>query len=83
MTMLSVPALYDGQNIQLLEKPPLMGEYEVIVTFVRPHTAADNAWQAFMASFGGWQDDRAPEDHVAALYADRRSRPAPPALSAE
>lgn len=80
MTMLSVSARYDGQAIHLLETPPVSGEYEVIVTFVRPHVADDAALKAFMASFGGWQDDRSPEEHVAALYADRRSRTAPPEL---
>ena len=62
MPLLSVPAVYDGKQIRLLETAPVQGgPYRVVVTFVEPAReeevlARDVA--RFWASFGAWQDDR-------------------------
>ena len=41
MPLISVPAVYDGTNIALLEKPPSRTPYRVLVTFVQPADAAE------------------------------------------
>ncbi len=60
MPLVSVPAIYDGEHIELLEAPPVQGPYHVVVVFVEPAQeqakASDTA--SFWASFGAWQDDR-------------------------
>jgi len=83
MSLVSVPAIYDGENIALLEKPPSRRPYRVLVTFVEPADAADlrarNAAR-FMGSFGAWRDDRPIEATLADIHEARRSRTEPPAL---
>ena len=41
MPLVSVPALYDGNNITFLETPPSRKPYRVLVTFVEPAEAAE------------------------------------------
>lgn len=41
MPLISVPAVYDGTNMALLEKPPSRTPYHVLVTFVEPVATAD------------------------------------------
>ena len=38
MPLVSVPAIYDGQQIRLLEKTPVESPYGVVVTFLGPTT---------------------------------------------
>jgi hypothetical protein len=83
MPQVSVPAVFDGERIHLLEQPPVSGAYRVVVTFVEPvngtATAAPDRAR-FLASFGAWQDDESAEATVQSLHEARRSKPAPPAL---
>lgn len=65
MSLISVPAIYDGKQIRLLEMVPVVGPYRVLVTFMEPasegiHPPADLT--RFWASFGAWQDSRPLED---------------------
>jgi hypothetical protein len=83
MPMPSVSAVYDGEQIRLLEEPPVQGPYRVVVTFVEPAHKEDVPRQVldrFWASFGAWQDDRSAEEIVGDIYAARRSKTEPPAL---
>jgi len=75
LPLLSVPAVYDGKEIYLLEPPPVQGRYRVLVTFVEPAHAeetlpADHA--RFRRSLGAWQDDRPVE---ATLEGTSKTRP--------
>ena len=61
MPLLSVPAVYDGKEIRLLEPPLIQGRYRVLVTFIEPARdeyvrPADRS--RFWRSLGAWQDDR-------------------------
>ena len=58
MPLISVPALYDGTSVQLLEQVSVNEPYRVLVTFVEPvRTAARlSELERFWASFGAWQD---------------------------
>lgn len=82
MPLLSVPAVYDGKEIHLLEPPPVQGRYRVLVTFVEPardeEAPTDHA--RFRRSLGAWQDDRPVEATLEDIYKARRSRAEPPAL---
>ncbi len=83
MPLVSVPALYDGNRIALLETPPSRKPYRVLVTFVEPADAADvreRAAARFLRSFGAWRDDRPVEATLADIHESRRSRTEPPAL---
>lgn len=83
MPLVSVPAIYDGENIRLLETPPSRKPYRVLVTFVEP---ADEGGMAardkarFLASFGAWRDDRPVAATLRDIHESRRSRVEPPAL---
>ena len=83
MPLVSVPAVYDGKEIRLLEPPPVRGRYRVLVTFIEP-TREENARPAdqarFWRSLGAWQDDRSVEETLRDIYEARRSRPKPPEL---
>ncbi len=78
MSLVSVEAIFDGENIRLLEKPPAEGPYRVLVTFVEP--VRNDAQARFWGSFGSWRDDRPVEDTLQDIHEARRSRPDPPAL---
>jgi len=49
MPLISVPAVYDGTNIALLEKPPSRTPYHVLVTFVEPIDNMANLWSEFFS----------------------------------
>jgi hypothetical protein len=71
MPLVSVPAVYDGERITLLETPPSREPYRVLVTFVEPADAADirkQSQERFLASFGAWEDDRPIEATLADIY---------------
>jgi hypothetical protein len=83
MPLISVPAVYDGTHIALLEKPPSRTPYRVLVTFVEPADAADMRARntaRLLGSFGAWRDDRPVEATLADIHETRRSRTEPPAL---
>jgi hypothetical protein len=65
MPLVSVPAVYDGKEIRLLEPSPVRERYRVLVTFVEPagdETAAPTDRTRFWRSLGAWQDDRPIKD---------------------
>ena len=80
MTPISIPAVYDGMNIHLLEDVAIHEPYRVMVTFIEPLPPLENTSPGFWGSFGGWQDERSPEAILQELYSARRSRSAPPGL---
>jgi len=83
MPLYSVPALFDGKQIQLLEAAPVQEPYRVLVTFIEPTREPATPplnLNSFWDSFGAWQDDRPLEDTLRDIYHARRSRAEPPAL---
>jgi hypothetical protein len=79
MSLVSVPAIYDGKQIRLLEIAPVQVPYRVLVTFVEPTRPARDLTR-FWASLGAWQDDRPVEDTLRDIHQARRSTVEPPAL---
>ena len=83
MPLISVPAVYDGTNIALLEKPPSRTPYRVLVTFVEPVDTADMRapnTARLLGSFGAWRDERPVEATLADIHEAHRPRTEPPAL---
>jgi hypothetical protein len=77
MPLISVPAVYDGTNIALLEAPPSREPYHVLVTFVEPADAADlraRNTARLLGSFGAWRDERPVEATLAEIHEARRSQ---------
>lgn len=82
MALVSVSAIYDGEQIRLLEAPPVHEPYHVLVTFVEPvgeQEAAPANREAFWASFGAWQDSRPAEATLEDIHQARRSKKEPQA----
>ena len=83
MRVISIPAVYDGKHINLLETPPILRPYRVLVTFVAPVEKAETLARnlaRFWASFGAWLDDRPLDATLRNIHDTRRSRAEPPAL---
>ena len=83
MSLVSVPAIYDGKQIRLLELAPVQGAYRVLVTFIEPadkKVTSPRDLARFRASFGAWQDERSVEETLRDIHKARRSRTEPPAL---
>lgn len=82
MSLVSVPAIYDGEKIRLLEAAPVEGPYRVLVTFMEPAREQDAPRDSarFWNSSGAWQDDRPVEDTLRDIHEARRSRVEPPTL---
>ncbi len=81
MSVISVPAIYEGGEIKLLEKAPVERPYRVLVTFIEP--APDRTTQdlaRFWASFGAWQDHRSAEETLRTIHESRCSNTEPPNL---
>jgi len=83
MSLMSVPAIYDGKTIRLLEPVSIKSPYRVVVTFLEP--IRDQArtlrnLDRFWASFGAWKSDEPAEETVKRIYESRRSRSEPPKL---
>jgi hypothetical protein len=79
----AVPAIIDGDHIQLLGDAPVDRPYRVLVTFVAPvedHEESRDKDDALLASFGAWQDDRPIEAMLADIYGARQSRSESPML---
>jgi hypothetical protein len=81
MPLISIPAVFDGTTIRLLEAVPFQEPYRVMVTFVEPVAAAVDApdRSAFWASFGAWQETSG-EPTLETVVVERRSKSEPPAL---
>ncbi len=83
MSLVSVPAIYDGNQIRLLEAPPVQRPYRVLVTFIEPaqeQAVSPQDLARFWASFGAWQDDRPVEETLRNIHEARQSRREPPLL---
>lgn len=82
MPLVSVPAVYDGKDIRLLEEAPVEGTYRVLVTFVEPTSGKQPTrdMSRFRDSFGAWQDDRPIEATLRDIHEARLSRREAPAL---
>jgi hypothetical protein len=83
MPMVSVPAIYDGKNIRLLENAPVQEPYRVVVVLVEPTgegTTSPEDLARFWDSFGAWQDDCPAEATLRDIHDARRSRSEPPSL---
>ena len=82
MTLITVPAIYDGKDIKFLESPPVTGAYRVTVTFIEPTGAppSQSDLDRFWASFGAWKDERPTEDVIKDIHKARHSRREPPTL---
>jgi hypothetical protein len=83
MPLISVPAIYDGEQIRLLEAAPVGEPYRVLVTFIEPAGEEEsplNHRDRFWSSFGAWQDDGSVEDTIDTIYRARRSKSEPPPL---
>jgi hypothetical protein len=83
MSLVSVPAIYDGKQIRLLELAPVQGAYRVLVTFIEPtheEVTPPRDLTRFWASFGAWQDERPIEETLRDIHEARRSKTEPPAL---
>ena len=77
MPLPSVPAVYDGKEIKLLEPSPVEGRYRVLVTLIEP-AYDENARSAdrsrFRRSLGAWQDNRPVEATLEDILKARCSR---------
>lgn len=83
MPLISIPAVYDGKKVQLLETPPVEGSYRVLVTFVEPTAETEKLppdLARFWSSFGAWQDSRPVEETLRDIHAARHSKKRPPCL---
>lgn len=83
MSLVSVPAVYDGRQIRLLEKAPVLGPYRVLVTFIEPAgepVPPTRDLASFWGSFGAWRDDRPVEETLRDIHEARRSKKEPPVL---
>ena len=80
MPLVSVPAIYDGRHVRLLEAPPVQEPYHVLVTFLEPEreeVGLSRDLARFWASFGAWQDDRPIEETLRDIHEARQSRSDP------
>jgi hypothetical protein len=80
MSLISVPAVYDGNEVRLLESVSVEGPYRVVVTFLEPLPEAARKppdADSFWASFGAWQDDRPVADTLRDIYQARQTRHEP------
>ncbi|MBM4424470.1 MAG: hypothetical protein FJ030_13970 [Chloroflexi bacterium] len=82
MSLVSVPAIYDGKTIRLLESVSMNSPYRVVVTFLEPIREANAArnLDRFWASFGAWVSEESAEETVRRIRESRRSRSEPPNL---
>lgn len=83
MSLVSVPAVYDGKQIRWLELVPVQGAYRVLVTFIEPaheEVTPPRDLARFWASFGTWQDERPVEETLRDIHEARYSKKEPPAL---
>ncbi len=79
MPLLSIPAIYDGNEIKLLEGAPVHGRYRVLVTFLAPEgTQSGEPYQpqSIIGLKGIWQGlDLSFEEIKSAEYKGPRDEP--------
>ncbi len=83
MSLISVPAVFDGKEIRFLETPPIDSPYRVLVTFVEPAGGPEVLPPdptRFWASFGAWKDERSVEETLHDIHDARQSKMEPPSL---
>ncbi|NCP16290.1 hypothetical protein GW866_04515 [bacterium] len=82
MPHVTVPAIFDGKNVSLLEDSPVNEPYRVMVTFIKPepNELMKTQMERFQASFGAWQDDRSVKKTINDIYETRTSRTKPPSI---
>lgn len=90
MAFTSIPAIYDGKTIKLLEDAPVHEPCRVLVTFIgskganvnngRVNNNSEDSWSDFLATFGTWEDSRSTEEIVDDIHNARRSKSEPISL---
>jgi hypothetical protein len=81
MPLTSITGIFDGEQIRLLEPPPVHKQYRVLVTFLEPESSpAATAQERCWASFGAWVDDRPVEATLQDIHSARKSKAEPPSL---
>jgi len=90
MAFTSIPAIYDGKTIKLLEDAPIHEPCRVLVTFIGSENingangsvdeAAADTWSDFLATFGTWQDSLPVEETLSDIHEGRRSKSEPVSL---
>ena len=82
MSIISVPARFDGHQVKLLEPAPAQQSYRVLVTFWAPDADAEPpiGSAAWWATVGTWEDVRPVEATLEDIYGSRHSRREPPPL---
>ena len=76
MSIISIPAVFDGNQVKLLEPAPVQQPYRVLVTFLAPDADAEPpiGSEAWWAKVGTWEDARPIEATLEDIYGSRRSR---------
>jgi predicted DNA-binding antitoxin AbrB/MazE fold protein len=54
--MQAINAIFDGNLFKPTEPIPVKGEYEVVITFVKPIDTKDKKRQRMLKHFGAWDD---------------------------
>lgn len=82
MPHVTVPAIFDGKNVRLLEDSPVNEPYRVLVTFIKPepNELVKTQMERFRASFGAWEDDRSVKETINDIYETRKSGTKPPSI---
>ena len=83
MSKVSVSAIFDGRQVQLMDPAPVHQPYRVLVTFLEPDGGNDTppiGTEAWWEMVGAWEDDRPMEATLEDVYGARQSRSEPPAL---
>ena len=55
--MVTINAIYDGSYFKPLDPIPVEGEYEVVITFVKPVDGREAKCQRILKHFGTWDQE--------------------------
>ena len=55
--MQAINAIFDGNYFKPIEPIPVVGKYEVVITFTKPLDKKDTKRQRILKHFGTWNDD--------------------------
>lgn len=82
MSLASIRARYDGEQVRLLEPAPVHEAYEVLVVFLEPARTHEKGkdLSRFWRSFGAWKDDRPAEATIRDIREARTSKEEAPSL---
>lgn len=90
MALTTIPAIYDGKTIKLLEDAPVHEPCRVLVTFIGAEgtnetngtvdEVAATTWSDFLATFGTWQANCPSEDTLDDIHNARSSKVEPVSL---